>query len=119
MAKRQLFIPRTALFEQWEKDFKKYKIIYLGAHTGWGKTVALKSWAAHTALTCQYTTADALQKETITIKGTRAVLIIDDLHKLPTAQQDAAGRQRPGTQMAEVVYHYAFNDSVSVSGAGV
>lgn len=44
MASKITNIKRTNFCDLLEKEIKKYKIIYIGTHTGWGKTTAVMQW---------------------------------------------------------------------------
>ncbi len=76
----KMLFDRSSLYQTLNQSIQSRKIIYISAHAGWGKTIALMDWARKQANT-RYMTA----KETLTYTdGVKkaALFVIDDLQDI-------------------------------------
>lgn len=76
----KMLFDRSSLYQTLDQNIQSRKIIYISAHAGWGKTIALMDWARKQA-NARYMTAKELLAYTDSSK--KAVLfVIDDLQNI-------------------------------------
>lgn len=80
-------LDRAKLFEQLMGALESYKILYIGCHTGWGKTTATCRFLEKAERDYDYLSAcDACFLEKLQMQ-TASIAVLDDLHLLQDAQE--------------------------------
>ena len=87
---------RRELCSRLQMDAETKTVIYIGAHTGWGKTTAVKQYLEQNELTHDYlSTREADWWEAFCSDVEQGVphIVVDDLHTLTNAERDSLSRQ--------------------------
>lgn len=85
MGNEDMQLSRRRVWSLLDKAIKKYKIIYIGTHTGWGKTTAVMQWLENENKNYEYFSFlhEDFEDNLKQLKATRkSIVVLDDIYNI-------------------------------------
>lgn len=85
MGNEDMQLSRRRVWSLMDKAIKKYKIIYIGTHTGWGKTTAVMQWLENENKNYEYFSFlhEDFEDNLKQLKATRkSIVVLDDIYNI-------------------------------------
>ncbi|MDD3794705.1 MAG: LuxR C-terminal-related transcriptional regulator [Lachnospiraceae bacterium] len=84
MPQDEKIVPKKALLQKYRDFLEQYKVIYVQAHTGWGKTSVIANGFAKTQMGCDIINGGQEDFSEALRNLSKPLCIVDDMHRLKT-----------------------------------